>query len=80
MEVGVSPIVFGVLLISGLAIGACTPPVGTCLNVGASISGLGIGAIFRGAAPFLLANVLVVILIIFFPQLVLWLPELFMTQ
>ena len=79
-EVGVSPIVFGVLLISGLAIGACTPPVGTCLNVGASISGLGIGEIFRGALPFLLANVLVLILVILFPQLVLWLPDLFMTQ
>jgi tripartite ATP-independent transporter DctM subunit len=79
-EVGVSPIVFGVLLISGLAIGACTPPVGTCLNVGASISGLSIGEIFRGAAPFLLANILVLILVIVFPQLVLWLPGALMPQ
>ena len=77
-EVGVSPIVFGVLLISGLAIGACTPPVGNCLNVCASISKLSIGDIFIGASPFLLANLLVLLLIIFFPQLVLWLPGIFM--
>ena len=51
-EVGVSPVHFGVILVSGLAVGACTPPVGNCLNVCAAISKLGIGTIFRAAAPF----------------------------
>ena len=32
--------------ISGLAVGAVTPPVGTCINVASAISGLGIGSIF----------------------------------
>ena len=71
---GVSGIQFGVVLISGLAIGACTPPVGNCLNVGAAISRLGIGQIFVGAAPFLLANFLMLLLICVFPALVLWVP------
>ncbi|MGI9232649.1 MAG: TRAP transporter large permease [Woeseiaceae bacterium] len=71
---GVSGIQFGVVLISGLAIGACTPPVGNCLNVGAAISRLGIGEIFIGAAPFLFANFLILILICVFPALVLWVP------
>jgi tripartite ATP-independent transporter DctM subunit len=71
---GVSSIQFGVVLISGLAIGACTPPVGNCLNVGAAISRLGIGQIFIGAAPFLFANVVILILICVFPALVLWVP------
>ena len=74
-EAGVSPIQFGVILVSGLAVGACTPPVGNCLNVCAAISKLGIGTIFRGAAPFLAANVAVMILITLFPDLVLWLPS-----
>lgn len=73
-QIGVSPILFGVLLVSGLAVGACTPPVGTCLNVCAAISNLGIGTIFRGAAPFLAANVVTLILITLFPDLALWLP------
>ncbi|MEE8437372.1 MAG: TRAP transporter large permease, partial [Candidatus Neomarinimicrobiota bacterium] len=47
-SVGVSPIQFGVILISGLAVGAVTPPIGTCLNVASAISGLGIGTIFKG--------------------------------
>ena len=75
MEAGVSPITFGVVLVSALAVGACTPPVGNCLNVGASVSGLRIGTIFRGALPFLAANVVVLLLITLFPQLVLWIPS-----
>jgi tripartite ATP-independent transporter DctM subunit len=75
-QIGVSPILFGVLLVAGLAVGACTPPVGTCLNVCAAISNLGIGTIFRGAAPFLAANVATLILMTLFPDLALWLPGL----
>jgi TRAP-type C4-dicarboxylate transport system permease large subunit len=71
---GVSGIQFGIVLICGLAIGACTPPVGNCLNVGAAISRLGIGQIFAGAAPFLLANLLTLLAICIFPALVLWVP------
>ena len=76
---GISPVLFGVVLVSGLAVGACTPPVGNCLNVCSVVSGLPIGQIFRGAFLFLLANVVVLFLIIAFPQLVLaipdWLPD-----
>ena len=78
MEAGVSPITFGVVLVSALAVGACTPPVGNCLNVCASVSGLRIGTIFRGALPFLLANFVVLLLITIFPQLVLWIPSVLM--
>ena len=78
INAGISPIVFGVILVTGLAVGACTPPVGNCLNVCAIVSGLKIGTIFRAALPFLLANVVTLALIALFPQLVLWLPTLLM--
>ncbi len=74
-ELGVSPIHFGVLLVSGLAVGACTPPVGTCLNVCAAVANLDIGRIFRGAAPFLAANAATLALATIFPEIALWLPE-----
>ncbi len=76
-SVGVSGVHFGVVLVCGLAVGACTPPVGNCLNVCAAIARIGIGKIFLGAAPFLLANVVVLFLLCIFPQLVLWIPGLF---
>jgi len=75
---GVSGVQFGVVLVSALAVGACTPPVGNCLNVCAAISRIGIGSIFYSAAPFLLANVLTLVLICVIPELVLWVPSLLM--
>lgn len=75
---GMNPVQFGVLLISGLAVGLVTPPVGMCLNVASAISGLRIGKIFYGAMPFLAANLITLLLISFVPQLTLWLPELLM--
>ena len=77
VAVGISPIQFGAILITGLAVGAVTPPVGTCMNVASAISGLGVGSVFRGVLPFLLANLLTLLLISIFPQLTLWLPALF---
>lgn len=77
---GVSPIQFGAVLVCGLAVGLVTPPVGMCLNVCSAISNQSIINVFRGAAPFLFANVLVLILIILFPGLSTWLPELLMGQ
>ncbi|MGQ7249285.1 TRAP transporter large permease [Halomonas sp. V046] len=71
-QAGISPIHFGVLLVSTLAIGLVTPPVGMCLNVCSSITGLSIGRIFRGALPFLLANLLVILVVMLFPALTLW--------
>ncbi len=75
---GVSPIQFGAVLISGLAVGLVTPPVGMCLNVCASISGHSIISVFRGALPFLLANVVVLALLSLIPALSTWLPALLM--
>ncbi len=75
---GVSPIQFGAVLITGLAMGLVTPPVGMCLNVCASISGHSIISVFRGALPFLLANLLVLILISLIPELSTWLPAVLM--
>ncbi|MEO1108950.1 MAG: TRAP transporter large permease [Pseudomonadota bacterium] len=77
-KLDVSGVHFGVVMVSGLAVGACTPPVGNCLNVCAAICRMPIGKIFVGAAPFLLANVVVLILIAIFPQLVMWIPDVVM--
>lgn len=77
-QAGISPILFGVILVSALAIGACTPPVGNCLNVCSAVCRLPIGVIFRGASLFLLANLLVLLSTIAVPALVLRIPEMFM--
>lgn len=77
IAIGISPIQFGSLLITGLAVGAVTPPVGTCLNVAAAISKLEISRIFKGATPFLLGNLATLLLVCFIPQITVWLPTFF---
>lgn len=77
-NLGVSAIHFGAILITGLAVGLVTPPVGMCLNVCSAISGLSIGAIFRAALPFLIANLATLLLVTLVPGLSTWLPALLM--
>ena len=75
---GVNAVQFGVILISGLAVGLVTPPVGMCLNVASAISKLEIGTIFKAALPFLAANLIVLLSITYIPDLTLWLPSVLM--
>lgn len=72
---GVDSITFGVLLIVGTAVGLVTPPVGMCLNVASTISGMNITKIFKAAVPFLIANLVVLLLICLIPGICLWLPS-----
>lgn len=77
-SLGVSPIHFGAILITGLAVGLVTPPVGMCLNVCSAISHLEIGSIFRAALPFLIANLITLLLVTLVPEISTWLPALLM--
>jgi len=52
------------------AIGLITPPVGTVLNVAAGVARVPLGSVIRGVLPFLVAEILVLFLLVFFPQLV----------
>lgn len=73
---GVSTFQFGAILITGMAIGLVTPPVGMCLNACTKINRMPIIDTFKGAAPYLACNVLVLILITLVPALTTWLPGL----
>jgi len=77
MQMGISPIQFGAVLIVGLAIGLATPPVGQCLNVANKVSGMDIIQTCIGSLPWLMANAVTLILLCVFPQLSLWLGDLF---
>ncbi|MBN2072480.1 MAG: TRAP transporter large permease [Actinobacteria bacterium] len=74
---GVSALQFGSIMIVGTAIGLITPPVGMCLNAAAKISKMDILDIFKGAAPYLACNFIILILVTFVPALSTWLPGLF---
>ena len=69
-EAGIDPVYFGVLFIINNAIGLLTPPVGTVLNVVCGVGKIPMHDVIRGVWPFLLSQVVVMSLLIIFPQLV----------
>lgn len=76
LSLGYDPYHFGIIMILNLGIGLCTPPVGTSLFVGCAIAKLPIGKAIRDFLPFYGAMICLLLLIIFIPQLVTWLPGL----
>ena len=77
VALGYDPIWFGIIVIKMSEIAAITPPLG--LNVYAVKSVVGdsvrLEDIFKNILPFLLMDILTVVLFIAFPQIVLWLPS-----
>ncbi len=75
-SLGFDPVWFGVLIVMIVQIGLISPPVGMNLFViNALLPGVGLRQIFRGCWPFVLIMVIVLVLLIAFPQISLWLPS-----
>jgi tripartite ATP-independent transporter DctM subunit len=70
IQAGIDPVYFGVLFLINTAIGLITPPVGTVLNVVCSVAKLDFEEIVRGVWPFMIAQFVVLLLLVLFPQLV----------
>jgi tripartite ATP-independent transporter DctM subunit len=75
---GIDLIQLGVIVVTNLAIGMLTPPLGICLIVSGAISGEPIGAISRRIIPFLLILLADLLIITFYSPLTMWLPRLLM--
>jgi C4-dicarboxylate transporter DctM subunit len=73
---GVDPLHFGMVLVSALVIGHVTPPVGLCLYIGSSISGIPVTKLIKPIMPFFGVLLLLSVLVALFPGLVLTLPRL----
>ncbi len=74
-SVGIDPVFFGVLMVLTLAIGQITPPVGLCLFVACNISGITIEKLSVSVIPYLLVMLAVMLVILFLPELTLFIPN-----
>ena len=77
-RLGMDPIHFGVIMVVNLAIGLFTPPVGVCLFVSCAIADIPIGDTVKAFIPFFISMVVVLLLMTYIPQLVMFLPNLLM--
>lgn len=76
LQLGYSPIWFGIFLVRTMEIGFVHPPLGLNVYVIQSIGkDIPLGQIFRGIVPFLIADFIHLALLIAFPVIVLWLPS-----
>ncbi len=76
LELGFDPIWFGILVVRVTEMGLITPPVGLNVYIIKGISGTPMRTVFKGIYPFLIADLCEVILLIAFPQITLFLPNL----
>ncbi len=75
-ELGIDPIQFGVIMILNLMIGLLTPPFGTVLFVLSGVAKVSVEKVAKDTAIFLIPLLGVLLLIVLFPQLTLFLPNL----
>lgn len=76
-QIGMDPIHAGVVIVLALNISLMTPPVGACLFVLSSVTGERIEAITKALWPFLVAEIVVLVGVAFWPDFALLIPRLF---
>jgi C4-dicarboxylate transporter, DctM subunit len=78
VKIGVDPIHFGVMITLNLMIGLLTPPVGMNLFIVSAIGNIPIMDVFKGQLPFMCVLILVLLIIMCYPPIVTWFPNLVM--
>ncbi len=66
---------FGLIMTVNLAIGYCTPPMGVSLYITGAIANRDLIYVSKAVLPFIAIQMLVLLLMTFFPEVVLWLPK-----
>jgi C4-dicarboxylate transporter, DctM subunit len=74
--VGVDPVHFAVFAVLNLMIGLTTPPVGVCLFICADIGRVSLWQVTKAIGPFILTNLIVLMLVSYVPFFSTWLPSL----
>jgi len=72
---GVNPTHLGIVLCFNLCIGLITPPLGGCLIITSTVTGVNYWKLARAILPFALVEVVVLVLLVLFPEISLFLPR-----
>ncbi|HGF5028498.1 TPA: TRAP transporter large permease [Vibrio parahaemolyticus] len=76
LDMGIDPVHFGIMMTFNLAIGICTPPVGSALFIGCSVANVAIDKVIKPLLPFYVALIAALMAVTFIPELSLFLPKL----
>lgn len=75
---GIDPVAFAIIGIISLAFGLVTPPYGLCLLISAAIGGMNVVKVLKDVVIILGPMLLILLLVILFPEIALWFPRLLM--
>lgn len=76
VALGYDPIWFGIILVKLVEIGLVTPPIGlNCFVVKGAYPDIAIEDVFRGVWPFVIADLVLIAILVAFPEIVLFLPN-----
>lgn len=75
-SIGMSPVHFGLMLITNLGIGSVTPPVGSCLFVGCGVAKVKIEGVTKYIIPLFFGMVVALFLITYIPAIPMIVPYL----
>ncbi len=80
MQLGMSPVQFGIVMLINCALGLNTPPVGTTQFVGCAIGGVSVAHVMRTILPFYGALIAALLLVTYVPEFSLFLPRLLLGE
>lgn len=75
-EFGIDPVHFGVIMVTALAIGMLTPPLGICLFISCNIAQIQLSEVIKYILPFLAIMIGLLLLLTYVPDLVMFIPNL----
>lgn len=76
VQMGWDPLHLGIVFCTNLIIGYITPPFGVNLFTASSTSGVPFAGVLKGVIPYLVASVIIVLILAFIPDIIMFLPRL----
>ncbi|QIA08660.1 TRAP transporter large permease [Draconibacterium halophilum] len=73
-NLGLDPVHFGIIMVLNLSVGLGTPPVGSLLFIGCSVSQVKIETVIRPLIPMFIAMIVCLLLVTYIPEISMWLP------
>ncbi|SFQ69491.1 TRAP transporter, DctM subunit [Roseivivax halotolerans] len=72
---GADPVHLGIVICFNLCIGLVSPPLGGCLLIVSTVTGVNYWKLARAVIPFIIAEIIVLGILVFTPEISLWLPR-----
>lgn len=73
-NLGLDPVHFGIIMVLNLSVGLGTPPVGSLLFIGCSVSQVKIETVIKPLIPMFIVMIISLLLVTYIPDISMWLP------